>query len=382
MTRKKSVPRRNTSQLLRRATVRVVARRGIDSASVSEIVRQANLTSGAVYGKFESRDDLFLDVWDQGAGSALFEHLEKRLSTWRDGKPFRQEDITEDAECGLQMFVMARRSDYMAETIQRDFSKFLAKCAVVDSGKLVKSGEALIIALELADLMYQAVRQDSAAWGQAREVFDEVTRQLPTSRVLDGGAVKRSTAPEPAERSLNESAVRTIARVGFTHATLSRIARGANVTTGSIFAQFDSREEFFRAATAQIFGIAASQVDRRVSIAPTRDLLTATFSSLLTFHHEGPRHEWNSFRLECFLAARNTKFMRSELRSILSAGRSRYEELLLPATGFDPDYLNGVMVVGQGLPVGLHLFGSHEPSTGLLRHDELVHRLLVRIGVR
>jgi len=381
MKRQRTVPRRDTLERLCRATTRVVGRRGIDAATVSEIVKVAGLTTGSVYAKFESRDDLFLHVWDQKAGSALFGHLEERLSAWRDMRPSRATNIGDDVEFGIQMLVMARRNEYLAETVQRDLSQFLAKCDAVDSTKLVKSGEAFVIALELADLLYQPVRQAADAWKQARLVFDTVTHDLATSRISETKLTAQLDSPNSPERTLEESCVRVIAKVGFNNATLSRIARGAGVTTGSIFAQFDSREEFLRSAIAQVFGSAASQVDRQVFASPSRELLTAAFSSLLAFHQSGSRHDWNSFRLECFLAARNVKFLRSELRSILHAGRSRYEQLLLSATGFDSEYLDGVMVVGQGLPMGLHLLGSHEPSMALLRHDELVNRLLVHIGI-
>ena len=381
MKRQRTAPRRDTLSLLYRATSRVVARRGIDAATVSEIVKTAGLTTGSVYGKFESRDDLFLHVWDQGAGSALFGHLEERLSAWRDEKPTSKRNISDEVEFGIQMLVMARRNEYLAETVQRDFSQFLVKCDSVDSTKSLKSGDAFVIALELANLLYQPVRQATDAWEQARLVFDTVTRDLPTSHISETKMTSQMGSPNSVERTLQESCVRVIAKVGFNNATLTRIARGANVTTGSIFAQFDSREEFLRSAIVQVFGSAASQVDRQVFASPSRELLTSAFSSLLAFHQSGSRHEWNSFRLECFLAARNVKFLRSELRSILHAGRSRYEQLLLPATGFDPEFLDGVMVVGQGLPMGLHLLGSHEPSTALLRHDELVNRLLIHIGI-
>ena len=172
-----------------------------------------------------------------------------------------------------------------------------------------------------------------------------------------------------------------VSQTGLENATLSRIARGAGVTTGSIFAQFETREDFIRDSIAQLFAGAATQVDRRIIESQGKAVLSVALGGLLAISEDSHRREWNAFRTECFLSARSTPFVRTALRSVLNSGRHRYEELLLPTTGFKPDYLGGVTVVGQALPVGLHILNTVSPTVARLTQTRSVELLLEAIGV-
>ena len=382
--RKRASASADTSKRIRLAAKKVIRRRGIDAGSISEIVRVAGLTTGAVYGRFESRDDLLLHVWDEDSGAAIFERLGRRLRDWRDatGSALPPAELSDAEEFGLQMVAVAGRHPYFAETVRDDFSKLLNKYAAVREDGQIRAGEALILALELARICYRAVRADYEDWSIATQVFDDVARQINT--VLIPQAQSSSSGNNIAEgrvSDLVQSCRRVVSQVGLEHATLSRIARGAGFTTGSIFAQFDTREEFLRTAIAQLFAGAATQVDRRIVESQGRDLLSVALGDLLMVSQNQARREWNAFRTECFLSARTGSFVRSTLRSVISAGRNRYEELLMPLTGFRHEYLGGVTVVGQALPVGLNILNNLNPTVARLVQTESVNLLLRKIGV-
>lgn len=374
----------DTWQRIRSAAKKVIRRRGIDAGSISEIVRVAGLTTGAAYGRFESRDDLLLHVWDEDAGAAILERLGRRLRDWRDSTSPRLSPakLNDAEEFGLQMMAVAGRHQYFAETVREDFSRFLNKYAAVREDGQIRAGETLILALELARICYQGVREDTEEWSLATQVFDDVARRVDT--VLTQQAQWSSSGNDITEgrgSDLVQSCRRVVSQVGLEHATLSRIARGAGFTTGSIFAQFDTREEFLRTAIAQLFAGAATQIDRRIVESQGRALLSVALGDLLMVSQNPARREWNAFRTECFLGARSGSFVRSTMRSVLGAGRQRYEELLMPLTGFRHEYLGGVTVVGQALPVGLTILNSLNPTVARLAQIESVDLLLKKIGV-
>lgn len=53
----------------------------------------------------------------------------------------------------------------------------------------------------------------------------------------------------------------------------------------------------------------------------------------------------------------------------------------MPLTGFRHEYLGGVTVVGQALPVGLNILNNLNPTVARLVQTESVNLLLRKIGV-
>ena len=68
MTRRQRVRRRSREDVrgdLLEAAARVIARRGFHGASVEAISEDAGFSTGAIYSNFESKEDLFLTLWEE-----------------------------------------------------------------------------------------------------------------------------------------------------------------------------------------------------------------------------------------------------------------------------------------------------------------------------
>jgi AcrR family transcriptional regulator len=77
MGRKAGVAAEETRAALLEAAARVFARRGYDGASISEITSEAGLTSGAVYGRYASKAELFsatLEAYSERDLDRLLDH--------------------------------------------------------------------------------------------------------------------------------------------------------------------------------------------------------------------------------------------------------------------------------------------------------------------
>jgi AcrR family transcriptional regulator len=84
MTRKTQQQRReHTRRALIEAAAEVFARKGFAAARVEEIAREANVTTGALYGHFQGKQELFLAVFDEFAAVRVadIEHATASEST-------------------------------------------------------------------------------------------------------------------------------------------------------------------------------------------------------------------------------------------------------------------------------------------------------------
>jgi AcrR family transcriptional regulator len=128
-------------QRLLDAAARVFARQGYAGTKIMDIVREAGLSTGAVYGRFRSKNDLLraailertVHVTRLGdAGSTRVADLLARMGQVTSGP------LTDDEAVRLEAFVAARREPEVAQAIsdaierRREISEPLLAAAVAD----------------------------------------------------------------------------------------------------------------------------------------------------------------------------------------------------------------------------------------------------------
>lgn len=94
--------RADTRSALLEAAARVFAERGFHASSVDEVARRAGVTTGALYGHFASKEDLFLAVFEETVAPELAAYR----TTFSRGK-----DLDEQARGGAQRFIERLRED-------------------------------------------------------------------------------------------------------------------------------------------------------------------------------------------------------------------------------------------------------------------------------
>jgi AcrR family transcriptional regulator len=128
------------TRLLEAAT-RVFAREGYAGAKIRDIVHEAGLSTGAVYGRFRSKEDLLREAVVSRSsgvahvlppGAARVADVITRAATWRDAP------LSDDEAVRLEAFVTARREPDVAEAIAEARSRWrqaiqpLVEAAVAD----------------------------------------------------------------------------------------------------------------------------------------------------------------------------------------------------------------------------------------------------------
>jgi AcrR family transcriptional regulator len=176
------------------AAQRVFARKGYEGTKIGDIVREAELSTGAVYGRFRSKNDLLREAVvrhasvAQGAGDDVerVAELIARGARWSDAP------LTLDEAVRLEAHVAARREPEVAQALHdaqdewRNSVEPLVQRALVDGtvadGVDPEAVLAFIRTLSLGLLVQRAAGTkppDSAGWN---DLVDRVVASLGDSR--------------------------------------------------------------------------------------------------------------------------------------------------------------------------------------------------------
>jgi AcrR family transcriptional regulator len=110
----------HTRARLMRSAAAVVARRGLERASLDEVAEHAGFTKGAVYANFASKEDLFLAMLDARFAERLAE-LDAILST--------EDDPDTQAREAAAAFIAAIESEPEWERLFFEFALYAARNA-------------------------------------------------------------------------------------------------------------------------------------------------------------------------------------------------------------------------------------------------------------
>lgn len=123
------------------AAARVFARQGYDGTRIGDIVREAGLSTGAVYGRFRSKDELLREaVVRRSRGSLRLgsDGVERVADLVARGAAWRGDPLSDAEAVRLEAFVTARRVADVAEALRdadrawREAVAPLVEAALVD----------------------------------------------------------------------------------------------------------------------------------------------------------------------------------------------------------------------------------------------------------
>jgi len=253
------------------AVTDAIVERGIDRVVARDVVQRCGLTTGALYGRYDSMDDLFADVWLNRAGPA-FRDLVTLAARIGGGEvtPTDADDLgrqSADLRAAGELCILAGRVGELADVVPRDVRAWL-----LESGIDRDARAAGVLGLLLGTLLYAPV--DDAFWPEVPVVLGWLAN--------GGDAEWSGPPPEPVppvpidfddgdegRALLLRAATQVAARSGVQHATLKRIGRVAGHVPSAVYHRYTNREELFTDLV-----VASS----RFAIEPN-DELSATFAS-------------------------------------------------------------------------------------------------------
>ncbi|MGB8179905.1 MAG: TetR family transcriptional regulator [Acidimicrobiales bacterium] len=249
------------------AAVSEVLRVGVDRVSLREVAQRAGLTHGATYARYEDVSELLVDLWQSKLSTRAAELLE--LST---------RAVEERSECALEAFFDRVRQPHpediaMAEILLasrrmpilfEEIEIFLKKNVYPGGGLTEESKSLSVRTLSLFGLAIRSALEghyfndDQKYLEVVQRVVLAVLTKVPGAHLGSAETVTDGLSPsshdvEDVRARLAHATFVVVAKSGYHEATVSRIARRADCSPGSIYKIYRSKQDLVLDSFRTIF---------------------------------------------------------------------------------------------------------------------------------
>lgn len=236
--------------------LRLLAERGLDRCSFSDLAREAGVSRAPLYARYDSMEDLAVDLWQRRLTAEL-DHIIMLARDWFTSE--NEQPSVEllslcvepgvEASALVELMAVARRFPYVHDIVQNTVDeRFATRWSNSDEPAAVAAVELSVIfgAILLAPI-FGAQSQERWAevlriarsvvctrdtWGLPSIPGDPV--ELPIVGVVTGDELLDTFVP---------AVMRVVARTGYEHASANRIGREAGRDFNATYGRFSSKDE-------------------------------------------------------------------------------------------------------------------------------------------
>jgi len=257
--RRRSDAARNDEVLLD-AGVDLLREKGPDRLGALELARSAELTTGAVYARYENTEEILVGLWQHRLSGAMRSFIDVSMQTLRPGPQRNDAQMTIARALAnpagpltpaISLMIAAPRVPELAEVVQPEVRRWLLDLGVRDEVGSVDSDRRLLTVGFVVGCLYFAAVDlfDPETWEIIKPVAHRVldNPNPPTWPRSDREHLLDITIDtgEPVRDALVNGAARVIARGGVERATTQRIARAAGLPTSALFSEYRTRHALF-----------------------------------------------------------------------------------------------------------------------------------------
>jgi len=297
MAPKTAVKKRRTSlDELLMAGIQAIAAKGIDHVSVSDVAKLSHVSRPTFYTYFGDMAGFFAEIWLRHGPDWLEQQLD----------PEAKIDETFNLAM-LEIFAISRRSPEIQEVVQPDVQKWweAVKAAGEPNALRVVWGLGFRLGYQLTQSISPKVKLGLAA-AQMLQLPDDVMKMPIMNSLEEFNPEQVPAMPGPAlsdetvDEALTRSAMEVIASSGVAATSMTRIARKARVSTGSVYPRFKSAEKLveksFEVAVAEI-------VSKNVEVVNQQGIGADQYAFSVNAGFGAQRAVWRNFRTEMHLEA-------------------------------------------------------------------------------
>lgn len=350
---------------------------GLDRIALRAVVRRCNLTSGAIYGRYEDSDDFIASVWTERLGTPLFDFLSGAMGAFlgAEGSPSIDSVAATVANppkhlaVAFEALVVGRRNDVLGDEVADDFALWAEKWGLGSAtDPSVRALNVVAFTTVMGAALYSFVEPKLADWNLVFAIMAAAIRDTSTARStkaptigdeLPNLDVEPGTG-EPLRDALISATANVIGRTGYERATVSRIGRRAKLTGGAVYTRYESKDDLIIDTLDTLLSGAIVGTSELTAHGVKSGDLGESIGKIYTLGVTPSRKQWRQFRLETYVAARTRKEPRAALRRVHSAGLVRYNDMLGPRSRMDEGVIRLVARGGQSIPLGLSLLESYQ----------------------
>jgi AcrR family transcriptional regulator len=285
------------------AGIALIAKMGIDNITVADISKASGFTRATFYSYFGDLDGLYAEIW-MLYGRRWLEALAK------DDLPYKSE--AEQVRCLaiLEIFIASKRKPAVLEVVTPTVSNWWR-----DSASENKADQARLAWIAAANIGIAISKHLSPSITQVSEIIS-LLRQMPSDEaVLEamGFAPPSKTNSLQAvlgsleakddsdETRIKTSTIEVVGSAGVADASMTRIARNLQVTTGSVYPKFKNVHEII----GEAFSWGQKKiVEENTSAYATTNSNPDSYAAIIVGANSESRRVWRDFRLEMYLASR------------------------------------------------------------------------------
>ena len=298
------------------AGIQAISDKGIDQVNVTDVTVLAEVSRPTFYTYFGDMNGFYAEIWLHYGREWLDAQFDASLEI--DAKTDR---------ALLEIFAVARRIPELIEVVQPEFERWWAD-NVGDDPRLGQNASWLLG----ARIGYKISKPVSTKADIGLRVFDylEITKEEFESPLMAGlGSVPYPLPSMPGiqysdadvEQNLTHAAIEVIAKSGVAAASMTRIARRARVSTGTVYPRFKSADALVESSFTQaIRDIVIGNVVMIESQGPGVD----QYGFAVNAGFRADRETWRNYRIEMHLAAAHNR----QLAGMMEPGFEETAKLL------------------------------------------------------
>jgi AcrR family transcriptional regulator len=244
---------------LRNAAVDMTHKLGWDSVTFSGVARLAGLSVGAVYGRAETHAELGIDLWQSRVRDWLAGVMDQLMEAGRAGNPqsvaaalerwHREPDMT---SVTIDLLIASLFDADLQEIVGADAQRILGAACTPSTHPRITAQQAAAGSLLTSFGLGHAIALRGGA--EPEQLNSQQLNALaglfiaPSSRkVTPSGPslqwVRSMDHIDPTQRDILLGAVEVLGQVGYHRATISKIARTADVPRGSVLSHYATKAE-------------------------------------------------------------------------------------------------------------------------------------------
>lgn len=352
--------------LILNAALQVANQSGLEALSLSLVATHARLTTGALYSRYEDNDDLQASLYLDRIESPFFEFLDTALQAFLTGEDNTALNnllesgsvIPPEIILGLEALIISHRNGALEEVVTPIMNQWLARWGLVSESTDIDIARVTVaLGTILGILLHKFAEIEFVNWqlpifGLSRAVHDAKpsTTPLPEFEFIDFHA----TSVNEIRNVLAMAAAEIIGKIGYSSATVSRIARRSNLSTGTIYNTYESKEDLLVDALSMLLHLNRQEtLDHETQGLESNNLVDG-FSAQFSAGLLASRHKWQRFRHESFLAARINPRVRGVIAQVHAAEIATARKTF-PDGKFPLEILDGIVIGGQALSLGYTL---------------------------
>ena len=349
-----------------RAAISVANKNGIDGLALSEVAKKAQLTTGALYGRFEDNEDLQVHLVTDEIAPKLKMFLDKVVHEC--GETNNSETLLDHLSLdtrndpavalGVESLVAAQRNDALAEILLPDVTTWLESYGIHEQATPVELAKnAVTLALILGTALHRFVDDEFDKWPLALPTLVRgIARSTPSSQSTDGYTYTSISADtgNAVRDALIMTTADIIGKVGYERTTVARIARRSGLTTGSIYNVYTSKQDLIVDSIDTLLRRTRQESLDFESEGLSRRDLGFGFAAHFAAASDADRRQWHRFRHEAFVAARTNGVIRKTIRNVhRDEGKVAVE--LFSVLNIPLELIQAITATSQALSLGFSL---------------------------